>query len=126
MPKCVSTTLDRARHDRVRNVIEINGRKDSPAGAGPGWGAFQGGVYSCLAAGERFEGFAKKRAALSGRPCSPCRRAFTRLSVGCRSTLGHRRHREYQRIATLRLLTADAVAEAAFDPKGEKAQDYQD
>ncbi len=32
----------------------------------------------------------KKRRPLSGRPCSPCRRAFTRLSRGCRSTLGHR------------------------------------
>jgi hypothetical protein len=40
--------------------------------------------------GERFEGFAKKGAALSGRPRSPCRRAFTRLSFRCRSTLGHR------------------------------------
>jgi hypothetical protein len=43
-----------------------------------------------LAAGERFERFAKKEAALSGHPCSPCRQAFRRLSRRCRSTLGHR------------------------------------
>lgn len=75
-------------------ATEISGRiwqKRQPHRSGASWVPSQGRRrLLVLAAGERFEGFAKKEAALSGHPCSPCRQAFRRLSRRCRSTLGHR------------------------------------
>jgi hypothetical protein len=76
---------------RPKSMVEFR-KKDSPAGAGrvgvPSQGK-EAPIGVCQPARGSRE-FAKKEAALSGRPCSPCRHAFRRLSRACRSTLGHR------------------------------------